>query len=204
MMRIFSSEAERLTFLTRHFGDLQTLRLAPMFAPCIVSPWLRAKGVTMRIGFSALGLTLVVFCLWFWALGRYYRRYGQVAANTVHEKSYAFPILGVLCLLFIVFLLIVRRQPLAPGATMLLVATLFLLKAGLSASNVPLRRLYYVGVSALLFLSLLPVFFYGAPEHRFFGVYLLTFFGLAGVTLGILDHLLLIYSFRFTSRELHA
>jgi hypothetical protein len=159
--------------------------------------------VTLRIGFSALGLTLVVFCLWFWALGRYYRRYGQVATNTVHEKSYAFPILGVLCLLFIVFLVILRRQPLAPGATMLLVATLFLLKAGLSPSNVPLRRLYYAGVSALLFLSLLPVFFYGAPEHGFFRVYRFTFFGLAGLTLGILDHLLLINSFRFTSREMH-
>jgi hypothetical protein len=203
-MRIFTNEAERLTFLTRHFGDLQTLRLAPAFAPCIVSPWLRVKVVTMRIGFSALGLTLVVFCLWFWALGRYYRRYGQVATGTVHEKNHAFPILGVLCLLFIVFLLILRRQPLAPGTTMLLVGTLFLFKAGLSPSNLPLRRLYYVGVSALLFLSLLPVFFYDAPEHRFFRVYRFTFFGLAGLTLGILDHLLLVYSFRYTSREMHA
>jgi hypothetical protein len=92
----------------------------------------------------------------------------------------------------------------APGTTMLLVGILFLLKAGLSPSNLPLRRLYYVGVSALLFLSLLPVFFYGGPEYRFFQVYSLTFFGLAGLALGILDHLLLIYSFRYTSREMHA
>jgi hypothetical protein len=203
-VRIFSNEAERLTFLTRHFGDLQTLRLAPLFAPCIVLPWLRVKVVTLRIGFSALGLTLVVFCVWFWALGRYYRRYGKVATDTAHEKSYVFPILGVLCLLFIVFLLILRRQPMAPGTAMLLVGTLFLFKAGLSPSNLPLRRLYYVGVSALLFLSLLPLFFYDAPEYRFFQVYRFTFFGLAGLALGILDHLLLIYSFRYTSREMYA
>jgi hypothetical protein len=203
-VRIFSNEAERLTFLTRHFGDLQTLRLAPLFAPCIVLPWLRVKVVTLRIGFSALGLILVVFCVWFWALGRYYRRSGKVATDTAHEKSYAFPILGVLCLLFIVFLLILRRQPMAPGTAMLLVGTLFLFKAGLSPSNLPLRRLYYVGVSALLFLSLLPLFFYDAPEYRLFQVYRFTFFGLAGLALGILDHLLLIYSFRYTSREMHA
>jgi uncharacterized membrane protein YhaH (DUF805 family) len=135
--------------------------------------------------------------------GRYYRRYGEVATNTVHEKSYAFPILGVLCLLFIVFLLIHRQQPLAPGTTMLAVATLFLFKVGGSPSNVTVRRLYYAGVSALLCLALLPVFFDNTTWHRFFEVYCLTFFGLAGLTLGILNHLLLIYSFRYTSREMH-
>jgi hypothetical protein len=92
----------------------------------------------------------------------------------------------------------------APGTAMLLVGTLFLFKAGLSPSNLPLRRLYYVGVSALLFLSLLPLFFYDAPEYRFFQLYRFTFFGLAGLALGILDHLLLIYTFRYTSREMHA
>lgn len=203
-MRVFSSQAERLTFLVRNYSQLQTLRWAPLFALFMVSPWLHVERLSLRTGLSALGVALAVCILWFWQLGKYYQRYGEVETKLTHEKSLAFAMLYILWLLLICSVSIFQRR-LAPSDTiMLLVASLFLFKSGLSPSNLRVRRFYTVGASALLSLGLLPALIYDAPGHRFFHAYEFAFVGTVGLVLGILDHLLLVYSFRYSSGEVHA
>jgi hypothetical protein len=203
-MRVFLNQPERLTFLVKNYSQLQTLRWAPVFVLCMVWPWLRVQNLTLRTCFSALGVAVAVFILWFWQLGRYYRRYGRVETRITHEKSPAFAILFILCLLLFCSLTILQRRAPPSDTMMLLMASLFLFKSGLSSSNLRLRRIYTVGSSAFLFLVLLPALVYGAPAHRFFHAYELTFVGAAGLAVGILDHLLLLYSFHYTSGEVHA
>jgi hypothetical protein len=204
VMQLFLNQSERLTFLVKNYSQLQTLRFAPIFALFMVWPWLHMKHMTLRSGLSALGLALAVFILWFWQLGRYYQRYGQIETRITLDKSRALVILYILCLLLICSVSLFQRRPPPSDTIMLLVASLFLFKSGLSPSNLRIRRLYTVGASALLFLGLLPALIYDAPGHRFFHAYEFTFVGAIGLAVGILDHLLLLYSFHYASGELHA
>lgn len=63
---------DRLSYLTRHYYDLQGLRLAPLWvAGLLIAPVRSQLGVTGKIAL-AVGF-LLVFLLWFWLISRYYR-----------------------------------------------------------------------------------------------------------------------------------
>lgn len=63
---------DRLAYLTRHYYDLQGLRLAPLwFAGSLIAPIRSQFGFAGRVAII-IGV-LIVLPLWFWQMGRYYR-----------------------------------------------------------------------------------------------------------------------------------
>jgi hypothetical protein len=185
---MFMNERD-LLFLTTHYYKLQRLRLAPLFVLFIASPWTDLRRVSIGMGLIALGICFS----WYLLLNEYYKRhFGRIERKSVYDRRY-FRVLALSYLPFVLYFMI-RGQHFLPGLFLLFTASIVLAEA-FSSSNIPLRRNYYVLASTLLFLVFIPqTFGYGVFfQNLDFDI---SFFGLVGLALSILDHMLLLSFFR--------
>jgi hypothetical protein len=201
-------EEARLTFLAANYGNLRSLRMAPLYALFIAEPWLDFHRIARSLAIAWVGVCIV----WFSLLGAYYtRRYGRVESSPAARRKPNFwktpenlvlllyPV-TVLCGLALKWIQYHGGRDPAPA---FLFAGL-ILGWGMTSSNISLRRSYYIAANASAILLALAVIFRSTPGHLFFSAYAETFLGVILLTLGILDHLVLRRTFRQEPRHVYA
>ena len=70
--------------------------------------------------------------------------------------------------------------------------------------NIGFRRPYYMGAGTITLFVALSALFQSMPGHLFFRIYQFMVVGAAMLTVSILDHLLLVRTFRQSAREISA
>lgn len=199
----FMGEHQRLVFLTANLDRLKGLRAAPFWCFLVLEPWLH----WFRRSLQALGALLAVGVLWFCLLTAYYdRRFGKVSPNRIMvDVSPVRPrvrLAVALVILAIDAVLFFLPKPLRnPETDTLFISAIFLAMNGLSDSNVPLRRFYYLVAGVLMLAWLFSIVLLGAPRGSFLDTYALTFVGAAWLAAAVLDHLMLVFLSRGTMPE---
>jgi hypothetical protein len=197
------NETERLVFITRNFNRLQNLRFAPVYVLLGASPWVSLIP-SVSSGLVGAGVCIVLCIAWYWLLNQYYKQsYGRVEEKWNREvwqkRRFAMLPLAVPGLFTWYFLF--RGQHTPPEFILLFVPASILVE-GLSYPESALRRPCYVAASAVSLLVLLPGLISSMPGHRFFRVYDFPFLAAVLLILSIFDHLLLVRSFRQSSRAI--
>ncbi len=197
------NDRERLAFLTSEYNRLKGLRFAPAYVFFILTPWIEHFGLwSLRETFIRVGIFLVVCIVWFWILNRYYKqRYGRIEESPDRQKRRFTTLPMMLPGLIAWYFLFQERTPLN---TLSLFLPAFLLSEGLGASNIGFRRSYYLGAGVITLLVELSALFQGIPGHLFFRIYQFSIWGTAMLIVSVLDHLLLVRTFRQSAREIGA
>lgn len=183
----------RLTYLTRYYYELQSVRFAPvwlgflclllfqmLFAPQLES--LGARGLwTLLLGL----LTLQV--LWYWLANRYYKsRFGWLKPDPLRfiKQKRRGPLFFILFLAFLVWATVCRIHHSAAFVPYLV--PLLLGQLTFDTENPPLRRIYFGAGCGLIVASVLLTRFASLDGTLYFAT-------LCGVllALGLADHLLL-------------
>ncbi len=194
-INLFMNEYERIRFLTANYFSLQGLRFTPLWLFLVLRPWGGVlpdhRPIYVR---DYVTLAMLLVCgLWIWLAGRYYRnRYGRVQSSP-QPWSCSFFIVGVVVTYFAFFLADETNPPVS------FVAVWWGCWLGAQAlwtpSGIGARRICY-GIAAicLLALALLPLTGWIASSQLLTayhpsGAILL---GIIMLTLGVLDHMLLV------------
>jgi hypothetical protein len=197
-----------IRFLTTHFGNLQGLRLAPLWVIGMATPWLVSLHDPKRNLVMLYSSILVAF-LGNLLLGRYYRnQYGWVKAHIL-RKNHNRGLLLLLCGTMLAFCLYLLRSSLAGSSLRELPFAVFiplymgwnLAWVGLAKDNLPLRRMYYI--SALLLCIFIGIC--AAEGYSFFSLrntMILTF--ALPLAVSLFDHCLLISLLSHIRKETHA
>ncbi len=204
-------ERERLTFLTKNYNHLQSLRFAAFDVTFIVAPWIDPHRMSDRVRLTVACVGLVLCAAWYWIVNRYYKqRYGQIKQNYGEDRRYAYGFERLMApntwpglvtgLIVLYFLLRNQSVPVDP---LLLYFTFIILGMGLSASGILVRRLYLTVAGLICLSSLLPDLI-STPGHLFFHLYHFTFFGVAMLMVSIFDHMILTHNFRQLRSEINA
>jgi hypothetical protein len=204
----------RLKFLAANYYNLRNLRLAPLYALIIAGPWLDRIDMfhmSDKIWLTYTGAGLGVCIAWSWGLGAYYKhRYGQVEMDPMASRDPKFwkkrANLGLLLSLANVICYLAILKTRHPRGFFDLVASLLYvaLFAGLTTSNIALRRSYYIAANTSLLLIQLAVIIPSSPGHSFLSEYLVSFFGAFMLVVAVLDHFLLTWTFRHAPRDAYA
>jgi hypothetical protein len=199
-------EQERLAYLTKHYNRLQNLRFAAFYVFFVFSPWMDFHRISVSVFLLEIGICMA----WFFLMGTYYRRrYGRVKAasldlndwDTRHRAAASLLVYGAPSLIACYFLFQGQH---APSDLWLLYLPAAMFAEGLFHPGSRLRRSYYLVAAIATSFTVLSYAIGRMPAHRFFHVYYFTFLGSALLLVGIIDHLLLVRSFRQLTPEVHA
>jgi len=199
-------DRSRLTYLTRHYYDLQGLRLAPLWIAflLVVLVWMPYQAKNESLGWgavcSAVGGFFACQVLWYCAANWYYRRlFGWLKPDPLRftKQKTKDPLFFLLWLPFLVWAIYCRVNH--SSAFFPYLIALFLSQAVLDRENPPIRRVNYgVGAGLITLTALLNQF-----THLNGAVYFVTLCGVM-LALGIADHLLLLGLFAAPNEETDA
>jgi hypothetical protein len=195
----FMDDRERITFLTANYLALQGLRFTPFWLFFALKPWfdlLPNRRPTFIHDYGELGILL--FCgVWIWLAGRYYRgHFGSVQKKPTNHPVWNSLLIAGFIVAFFVASWADEKNP--PVSFLALFWACFLGAQAMASGGSNVRRLYYgIASASLLAVSLLPLAGRIPASHIFatadpFGNVLL---GIELVTLGLLDHSLLVRMF---------
>lgn len=188
-------EQSRLTYLTRHYYELQNVRIAPFWVACLFAFYLFNNGSAncdcLRWGFLWPVIGLLAFtAVWYWLAGRYYRqRFGWLA-----ETPRSVPKLEA-WLLLLTWIGLFYKIPTRAHAWFPYLLALLVSKPVFDAGNLRVRRIYYGAGGGLIVASGLVSW----VAHLGMGAIVWTVC-LVELGLGVADHLL-VMSLRAPERE---
>jgi hypothetical protein len=175
----------RLTYLTRHYYELQGIRIAPMWLCLLAMQMDNIAGYASSARndvFAIIAMFAMVFFMWL--AGRYYRsRFGRLDPQWISLPTNLFYWCIVFCFFVwsiysLVFLQFFGNLPY--WFTIIWISPLF------NAENPPLRRIYFAIAGAVVIFSAL----FLQLTHRD-GSIIIVIQCLVLIALGIADHLLL-------------
>ncbi len=201
---------ELLPAVTTRYSEMQSLKTAPMWLYIAMpwSPqiphWLNPKESTVPFA-----IFMAFYLIWYYLLNHYYvRRFGKI-------KTRAFPFFSkndvktqriflLVCVVSLILYENLKHIPPHMGIYLLLLSCCVILGTGFTVPNLSVRLWYYRIIGTLVLLSLLPVIFRQLPGHDFFTRYDFAICGLAMVLVALLDHFLLLHTFRRIARMNYA
>jgi hypothetical protein len=192
--------SEMQAFVTDNYYPMQTLRFAPLFIGFIIAPWW--PHLSTQTLLLVLFISLLVCAGWYWTLTAYFlKRYGRMEIRPVPNKSMAVVTVIVIVPALLYGLFAYGSFPAGIGALFLPCG---ILSQSFITPNLPSRRWLYRCCGIFLVLLSLAALVKAMPGHQFLVRHLVSILSLDfAVMLGlaILDHILLIRTFRSISLQ---